>query len=178
MIGLLAALLGPAVAYGDGGTLRLSQQRDGLRISVFSAPTPLRAGSVDFSVLVQDAAGAPLPDLPVTVHAHPVGRPEQCSGGPATSEAATNKLFRAAQFELPAAGRWRVEVTVNGPERATNVAFEVEAEEPLPAWIDFGFWIGWPVVAVLLFGLHQYLARRRAPRGEGAGRRIPGSPRT
>ena len=33
---------------------------------------------------------------------------------PATTEAATNKLFRAAQFELPEPGRWEMQVQVEG----------------------------------------------------------------
>ena len=61
-----------SVARADGGTLRISERRDGRRISVFTTPTPLRAGLADISILVQDAAtGKPLPEVPVMVSVHP-----------------------------------------------------------------------------------------------------------
>jgi hypothetical protein len=104
MIGIVACAwltLGTwcAPAVADGGALRLSGTAGGYRISVFTAPTPFRAGPVDVSVLVQDAStGNPATQVPVTIRM-------TRSGGlaleyPATTAAATNKLFRAAQFEL------------------------------------------------------------------------------
>ena len=58
---LLVGACGEA-ARGDGGTVRLSRCEGGLRITVFTAPTPFRAGPVDISVLVQDAVtGEPDP---------------------------------------------------------------------------------------------------------------------
>ena len=54
----------------DGGTIRLSEQKGNYRITVFTAPTPLRAGPVDISVLVQEAAtGEPAPGVQVTIKA-------------------------------------------------------------------------------------------------------------
>ena len=58
---LLVGACGEA-AWGDGGTVRLSRCEGDYRISVFTAPTPFRAGPVDISVLVQDAATGE-PDL-------------------------------------------------------------------------------------------------------------------
>ena len=55
-------------ARGDGGTLRLSRSEGNYRISVFTAPTPFRAGPVDISVLVQDAiTGEVMPKASVTI---------------------------------------------------------------------------------------------------------------
>ena len=101
---LLAAWCAPA--YGDGGMVRLSAKKRGYLITVFTAPTPFRAGPVDISVLVQDAlTGEPTDPRPrVTVR---MTKPGQLAlEYPATTEAATNKLLHAAQFELPDAGRW------------------------------------------------------------------------
>ena len=53
---------------------------------------------------------------------------------PATTEAATNKLFRAAQFELPEPGRWRMQVQIEGLHGLAVIGGEVEAAEPLPRW--------------------------------------------
>src|SRR5262249_22373888 len=64
---VLALALRPCAAHGDGGAVRLAQQAGPYRVTVFTAPTPLRAGPVDVSVFVQDGAGAALPDVTVRV---------------------------------------------------------------------------------------------------------------
>ena len=63
---------------------------------------------------------------------------------PATSEAATNKLFLAAQFELPEAGRWNMQVEVDASHGAAVIGGEIEAAEPLPRWAEMLPWIAWP----------------------------------
>src|SRR5262245_30989354 len=113
---VLCLLASSAAAFGDGGTPRLLETRGGYRVAVFTSPTPLRAGPVDVAVLVQDAAtGAFLPSTDVTVRLRPRGAEAWAITQPATTEAATNKLFRAAVFELPSAGAWEVEIDVTGP---------------------------------------------------------------
>jgi hypothetical protein len=160
--------------WADGGTVRLSQRLDGYQITVFTAPTPLRAGPVDISVLVQDAGtGQPLPLARVTVRAAPRGRASEAILCPATVEAATNKLFRAAVFDLPEAGWWEVEVTVEDERGTARVRFEVEAAEAAPRWPALWPWLCWPALAVLVFGVHQVLVRRKRP----AARQTPGSAR-
>jgi hypothetical protein len=155
-------LLCPAVSPADGGTLRFSKKVDGCRITLFTAPTALRAGPVDFSVLVQSAdSDAPVLDVPVTVHAYPERDPQRRIGGPATAAAATNKLFRAIVLDLSEAGAWRVEVEVHDPPRSVRVDAQLEVGQPLPSWINLAPWIGWPAVAILLFVVHQRLLRRR-----------------
>lgn len=145
----------------DGGTLRLSEKRGDLLITVFTAPAPFRAGPVDISVLVQDAVtGEPVPRTRVTVRMTKPGQP--ALEYPATSEAATNKLLDAAQFELPEPGRWQWEVQVEGPHGPAVIGGELEAAPPLPRWRELWPWIGWPALAIALFGIHQVLARRFA----------------
>ena len=143
--------------------MRLSQRAGGYQVTVFTSPTPLRAGPVDVSVFVQDAAtGECVPEARVTVclKAPGDGRVLEL---PATTEAATNKLFRAAEFQLPEPGWWDVAVAVEGPHGPALVRFGLQAEEPPPRWLDLWPWFGWPAVAVALFGVHQVLARRKAP---------------
>ena len=79
---------------------------------------------------------------------------------PATTEAATNKLFRAAQFELPEPGRWELRVEVEGLHGPAVIGGEIEAAEPLPRWREMWPWIGWPALAIVLFSIHQMLTRR------------------
>jgi len=158
----IAAATTPSGALADGGELRFSGEKAGYRVAVFTAPVPPRAGPVDVSVLVQDAAtGRARPDVPVMVSVHPSGRECCQERRPATEEAATNKLFRAATFELTGPGRWQVEVEVGDPPGAGPVCFEVETAAPLPAWAQLAPWVGWPFAALALAGLHQWLVRHR-----------------
>jgi hypothetical protein len=161
-LAFLALLVPAPLLRADGGALRLSERHGPYRISVFTSPTPLRAGTVDVSVLVQDAdSGDPLPEVRVLVRATPQGRPAETIEATATSEAATNKLFRAAVFDLPQPGVWQLEVRVEGPHGAASVRLEVEADEAPPRWRTLWPWVGWPLLVVVLFGVHRILARRR-----------------
>ena len=146
----------------DGGTVRLSQRQGNYQITVFTEPTPLRAGPVDVSVLVQDArTGQPLPRVEVTVRAAPRGRANEAIFHPATNKAATNKLFRAAVFELPEPGWWEVDVTIEGTHGPARVRFEVEAAESPPYWLALWPWLSWPALAIVLYCIHQLLVRGR-----------------
>jgi hypothetical protein len=154
--------LSPCQAKADGGTVRLSEQKGNYRITVFTSPTPLRAGPVDISVLVQDnATGEVVPEVQVTIKAVQRGSGVTLRH-PATTEAATNKLYYAANFDLPEPGWYSVEVSLDGVLGRAQVWFEVEAAEPLPSWLAMVPWVGWPVLAILLFGIHQVLVRRRS----------------
>jgi hypothetical protein len=143
------------------GTVRLCERAGGYQLAVFTLPTPLRAGPLDVSVLVQDVAtGECVTQARVTLHLTARG-----SGlvleHPATSGASGNKLFQEAVFELPEAGWWDVEVAVDGPRGPARVRFPVEAGEAPPRWLDLWPWFGWPAFAVALFGLHRALVGRR-----------------
>ena len=155
---------GASIALGDGGAVRFSSRRGDRLITVFTAPTPLRAGVVDVSVLVQDAdSGKPLLDVRIVVHAHPIQHSQGRISAPATSEAATNKLLRAAGLELSEPGWWRVEVVVQDLGPGPPISFDVEVAEGPPPWLDLSVWIGWPLVAIGCFALHQWLVHRRRP---------------
>jgi hypothetical protein len=152
-----------SLAWADGGTVRLSQRAGGYQITVFTEPTPFRAGPVDVSVLVQDAATRQaLPEARVTVWVGQSARGRAAVPYPATTEAATNKLLHAALFELAEPGWWELEIVVQGPLGPGRVRCAVEAAEPAPRWLTFWPWVSWPALVILLFGVHQFLVRRRA----------------
>lgn len=163
---VMAAGLGlgawPGVVLADGGIVRFAERRGDRLITVLTTPTPLRAGIVDVSVLVQEArSGQPLRDVPIVVHAQPIqGEPRRISAR-ATTAAATNKLLHAAQLDLGESGRWHVDVIVQDTDPASPIGFDVDVNEPLPPWLDMTFWIGWPVAAIGLFAIHQWLGHRR-----------------
>jgi hypothetical protein len=155
-------LLLPAIAKADGGTIRLSERHGPYQITVFSSPTPLRAGLVDVSVLVTDSTrGQSMQDAEVTVRAVHLDSRGESLVVLATSEAATNKLLQAAVFELPAAGAWKIEVEVQSKLGQAQVHFDVEVAEPPPRWLSLWPWIIWPAIVVVFFGVHQWLVRRR-----------------
>jgi hypothetical protein len=150
----------PCLARADGGAVRLRERAGGYEIAVFTSPTPFRAGPVDISVLVQDAAtGVCLPEARVTVRLTARGS-EELLEYPATEETATNKLFRAAEFQLPEPGWWDVAVAVEGPHGPALLQFGIQADEPRPRWLDLWPWFSWPALAVALFGIHRVLVRR------------------
>jgi hypothetical protein len=154
---------GGSPARGDGGTVRLRERRGPYEITVFTSPTPLRAGPVDFSVLVQDAdSGEPVPDARVKLVLTARDRPRGALHLNASPEMATNKLLQAAVFALPEPGWWDVTASVAGREGQGEqpVRFAFEAAEPLPPWRTEWPWLAWPAVVVVLFGVHRWLVRR------------------
>lgn len=140
----------------------------GYRIAVFAEPAPLRAGPVDISVMVQDAqSGEQLDDTMIDVRVQSVGPVVVRRDSPATEEAATNKLFKAAHLTLPFSGHWQVQVEVDGRYGKAEVTAEMVAGTALPRWQRLWAWFTWPAVPVGLFLLNQWLAarqeRRRTP---------------
>jgi hypothetical protein len=160
-ISLLLPLVWPAFVRADGGTMQLSTQRDGYRVTLFTSPTPLRAGPVDFSVLIQTADTEVIPnDVSVTIDAYPRGEPQRRVGGMATTAVATNKLFRAIQLDLSESGYWQVDVAISDGKQTTRVQTELVVAPPGLAWSSLGLWIGWPAAVILLFGIHLCLVDR------------------
>jgi hypothetical protein len=170
LLGLLFLHAGAAL-HADGGAVRLSERRGGYQITVFTVPTPVRAGPVDISVFVQDGAtGELVPQARITVRAVSRAHPGQAICAPATAAAATNKLFQAASVELPEPGEWDVEMVIEGLCEPIRVHFEMEAAEASPHGGELGPWIAWPVLAVALFVIHQWLVRRaHAPAAKKGG---------
>lgn len=157
--------------WADGGAIQVSERREDLEITVFTAPNPLRVGPVDISVLVLDAqTGQPHLEVEVTVQLVPVGRPGATLSQVATSRAATNKLFRSAIFDVSHSGVFEAEVTVNRGKRSEQVRFRLEVAAPSASWSDLWIWIGWPLLAILLYAVHlrmvwSRLRRNRFARG-------------
>src|SRR5262249_24906363 len=79
---------------------------------------------------------------------------------PATSETATNKLLKAAQFELPEPGSWDLQVHVRGLHGLAVIGGKLVGAEPLPRWHKMWPWITWPALAVILFIIRQVLAQQ------------------
>ena len=94
--------------------------------------------------------------------ARPLDRPEAATIHAATTEAATNKLFHAAHFELGEPGLFAVEVVIEGAKAKARVRFEMEVAEGRVRRMDLWPWIGWPAPVILLYGVHQWLVWRKS----------------
>jgi hypothetical protein len=148
--------------HADGGTVRLSERRGSYEITVFTSPTPVRAGTVDISVFLRDAATqAPISNSAIEVSAVSRVHPDKEARDEATREKATNKLFQAAILDLPEPGWWDVTLVIDGLGQPLEFSFELEVEEPLPRIWVVAPWIAWPMVPILLFLIHQRWTRRK-----------------
>jgi hypothetical protein len=156
---ILTILLAVAAAQADGGLLRLTERRGGVRVSVFTSPTPPRVGVLDVSVLVQDAKGRVRLGVPVRVRAWPTDDADHVLDAAATAELATNKLMQAAHLELDRPGRWRLTVEVE----STEFTCDIDVAGTSSSWHPLIPWVGWPFLIVALFLLRFFLARREPP---------------
>ncbi len=157
---LLLAGVWPAWGH-HGGEVRLMEKAGPFFITVFTDPTPLWAGPVDLSVMVQDGdRGRPLLDAEVTMRLQ-----EQGTGRPplitqATREHSTNKLLYSALVDLPTPGLWKLRVDVQQGTASAQVDCEITAAPPRPWLLS-----GWPYATLLpvalgIIILHHWLSRR------------------
>lgn len=163
-------------AQADGGQVRVMEGRGGYRLTVFTSPNPLRAGPTDVSVLLQDAdTGEAVSDATVTVELTPADGQPAPLRALATTDAATNKLLRAALVELPSPGRWDVCVEcTTAPGRPPIAAtFSMDVAPPLPEWLTVWPWFAWPAIAVALFVVHRRLVHRNQSRHASGSRSAP-----
>jgi hypothetical protein len=166
---LFAIACEPACA--DGGQVRTVERHGNNEITVFTSPTPMCAGWADISVVIQSTVtGEVCEDVQIIVklkHRDPI---VPVISKEATTQAATNKLLRAALVELPEQGIWDVTVYVlaGGASKSTETHFTMNVAAPWPTWMTEWPWFIWPVVPILLFIVHRILVAARS-RGRGIG---------
>jgi len=155
---LLAGIL-----LADGGTLQFHKKAGPFDITLFSSPTPLRAGVADLSVMVQKTAdSASVQDASVNLHlkkSEPGNIVEVIA--PATHAKATNKLLYAAHVHLPSAGTWNIDVEVSAAGKTATASGQLAVLPPqAPATAYWGYFALVPFV-ILLFIFNRWLKRRR-----------------
>jgi hypothetical protein len=162
------------VGYADGGAVIASDVVGPHRVTVFADPAVLRAGPVDFSVLVQDArtdepvrgariafkltklksADSPAPTKawlsPCTVIP-----PSNRDLIPATHEAAQNKLLQAATVILPTTGNYELVTQVGD----ATIPVHLTALAPASPLATFWPVLALPGVAIGLFALRERIRR-------------------
>jgi hypothetical protein len=145
--------------WAHGGVLLLHERVGPYLISLFSADAPLRAGSQDFTVLVQGASDdSTMTDCRVLLSFR---RPDAAKVRiDAQVGLAANKLLYAAPAQL-GAGVWQFTISVQpsrGAAAEAHGTVTILPEQPPIAtyWPYFAV----PPLAVLLFILNRWLKRR------------------
>lgn len=180
---LLAAFLLLAASSflrADGGITIGQIEQDGLRVTVFAAPVPIRAGLLDVSALVQEIpSNQPVVGASIAFSAQllsppspkPARLPSWCTtivpgaSIPATSAHSKNKLLSGAYIPLTESGRWvlRIRVTHDLKDFTVNIPLDVAPpQQPLSTW--------WPVIALAPAGILLYIWRSRLIRAGRGGK--------
>jgi hypothetical protein len=150
-----------STTLGDGGTLRAWKRQGGYEIAAFTEPAPVVTGLVDISVLLLDSeTGEPIEDAQIVVEVRPEGRPSELTSHQATRQAATNKLMRAAIFELRNPGRRVVNIRIEVPNDHAEVQFEMDVGTAWSPRAGNWPWISWPLPVVFLYGIHRRLVAK------------------
>lgn len=161
---LALLILIQSTALADGGTVQFRSEAGPYVITLFTTPTPLTAGPIDISLLLQDRDGlTPVLDADVSLVLRSRSTEAEIQA-PANHGEASNKLLYAAQLGSMEAGRWQVAVTVrrNGMRAETGGAIEVM---PAPQ-MGSSYWgyIAFPPVMIVGFVVRERLLRRRLNR--------------
>jgi hypothetical protein len=160
--GRLAAVLAlgiwAAAAYGDGGTMLLHQDAGPFTITLFATPQPLRVGTADLSVMVQDRSSQEVlldPAIDLTVAEGASQDTVRLARGQAS-----NRLLQAATVHFSKAGKWRLMLVVRRGKDTASLSTECAVEPGRSRAMLVWFYVLLPIGIVLLFVLHQWLKLR------------------
>jgi hypothetical protein len=160
--GRLAAVLAlgiwAAAAYGDGGTMLLHRDAGPFTITLFATPQPLRVGTADLSVMVQDRSSQEVlldPAIDLTVAEGASQDTVRLARGQAS-----NRLLQAATVHFSKAGKWRLMLVVRRGKDTASLSTECAVEPGRSRAMLVWFYVLLPVGIVLLFVLHQWLKLR------------------
>ena len=165
-------LLAAVCCRADGGAILARKTINGLGLTVFASPAPLRAGPVDVSVLVQDGETSVL-DATVEVawlasaFSAPEWLPPCCTmetGAekiPAIRAHSNNRLLYSAIVPMKSSGPSKLVISVAQGGREAFLSCDIEVRPPLPPAVVFWPWLVFPPVAIAGFVLHQNLLRSR-----------------
>jgi len=161
----IACVLLISVAQADGGTVQFTKSAGPFAITVFTAPSPLRAGLVDISLLIQSSDNQP-PLLDCVAEVQLRKEDEASMSSVATHEAAQNKVFYAAQVNIPKSGVWDLEVTIRRGDDSATVSEAITVAPSNPVLLVYWRSLAIPPIFVSLFALNQWLKRRRSTAGQ------------
>jgi hypothetical protein len=149
------------IALADGGAAQLRTEAGEFVITVFTSPSPLAAGPVDISLLLQNRETLePVLDADVSLLLRSAASDDVIESRPSRSMA-RNKLLYAAPVTLPQSGEWNLTVTIlrNGQRTQATGTIHVapEANTAASYWSLFAF----PPLTIVLFAIRERIIRRR-----------------
>lgn len=164
-LALLLVLSFAGGARADGGWVCLQEAQAPYKITVFANGTPLRAGPLDFSVLVQDLeTGRTVtdaevmfkfsPDFPVETSKDGEWLPPCCRLAANTLEGkgrlgvGGNSLLYESRVSLTKPGTWNMDVAVSQGGHAVSAGGKVRIEKAAPPWFVY-----WPYLAAPFLGV-------------------------
>lgn len=157
----IAIASGPAIprAQAHGGFAQFTKAAGPFVVTVFTTPSPLRAGPVDISLLIQGREnGQPVLDCAALVQ---LRKDDAMSiRSEATHEAAQNKLLYAAQVKVPESGVWQLEATIKRETDSVEVGGAITVAPSNPVFLAHWRSLALPPLLISLFGLNQWLKRR------------------
>ncbi|MBV8901421.1 MAG: hypothetical protein JOY92_15065 [Verrucomicrobia bacterium] len=163
----------------DGGTIQFSAVNQGLQVSIFTDPGVPSAGPVDLSVLVQDAAtraaildaelhASLTPETPAPP-ATSTWAPPLCAVTSTSNlqsfqlhhRGSQNLLYYSSLVQIPAGGKWRLEVDARRGDETVSVSGVLEVADEVAPWTSYWHLFLFPPLAIGLFAAVQ---SRRATR--------------
>lgn len=155
-------------AYADGGAVQFEKSAGPFVVTVFTTPTPLRAGPVDLSLMIQSRDSLqPVLDCQALVQLRKEDAMDIRSE--ATHEAAQNKLLYAAPVKVPESGLWELEVTIQHGDDSIIVAGEITVAPQNPVLLVYWRSLALPPLFISLFAVNQWLKRRSIKGGNPYG---------
>jgi hypothetical protein len=158
-------ILAQATAWADGGTVQLRKEAGDLVITVFTSPSPLSAGPVDISLLLQNRNGLePILDATVSLVLVHAGSNIEFHARP-SREQARNKLLYAAPVMLSKRGQWGISITVLRKGKTVAAAGTLEVAPAPGGAVSLAGFLAFPPIMIVLFIVRERLLRRRSRRG-------------
>jgi hypothetical protein len=147
------------IARADGGVVIFQQTSAPFTITLFSTEMPLRPGSADLSVLLEQPDGhSPILDAQVFVELqHEAGMFIRAE---ATRSQARNKLLYCSLVNLPAAGHWKIRLDIRRGDTRAEVLSDLVVAAPQPVFLAHWELIAVLPIIIILFILNQWLRRR------------------
>jgi hypothetical protein len=148
------------IAQADGGVVIFQRASPSFTITLFSTDMPLRPGSADLSVLVEQPDGhSPILDAQVFMELeHEAGMIIRAE---ATRSQARNKLLYCSLINLPAAGHWKVRLHISRSSTRAEMLGDLVVAAPQPVFLSHWELIAVPPIIIILFILNQWLRRKR-----------------
>jgi len=146
-------------AHADGGAAQFTKSAGPFVITVFTSPSPLRAGPVDISLMIQNRDNQQAV-LDSVAHVELRKDGAMSISAEATHEAAQNKLLYAAQMKIPESGVWELEAAIKHGDESANVTGVISVAPSNPVVLVYWRSLALPPVFISLFALNQWLKRR------------------